>query len=300
MADRIGLRQLRAFHAVMVTGSIGAAAERLNLTQPAISKQLSGLEHALDIRLFNRRSGRATTPTQEGVDYYKAIETTIAGLEDLAPIARTIRERGRKRIRFAATPPVMNSARLMSALHRFLAAHPDTHMSLEVRHRMDIEDWVAARQIDIALALLPSNHPALLAIPFVDTVAVAAMRPDHPLAQMDAVGPKDLVPHTVIFPSRQMLRSRIDAELERSGAVVTAQLESSSALTCCRMAAAGLGVTVCDAFSPTAFSPADLVTRKWTPSVPLTHGALINRAIDVGDTVQSLMDVLKEEFSVRT
>ena len=148
MADRIGLRQLRAFHAVMVTGSIGAAAERLNLTQPAISKQLSGLEHALDIRLFNRRSGRETTPTQEGVDYYKAIETTIAGLEDLAPIARTIRERGRKRIRFAATPPVMNSARLMSALHRFLAAHPDTHMSLEVRHRMDIEDWVAARQID--------------------------------------------------------------------------------------------------------------------------------------------------------
>ena len=182
MANRIGLRQLRAFHAVMVTGSIGAAAERLNLTQPAISKQLSGLEHALDIRLFNRRSGRATTPTQEGVDYYKAIETTIAGLEDLAPIARTIRAGGRKRIRFAATPPVMNSARLLAG-------------------------------------------------------------------------------HTAILPSRQTLRSRIDAELERSGAVVTAELECSSALTCCRMAAAGLGVPVCDAFSPTAFSPADLATR---------------------------------------
>ena len=261
MANRIGLRQLRAFHAVMVTGSIGAAAERLNLTQPAISKQLSGLEHALDIRLFNRRSGRATTPTQEGVDYYKAIETTIAGLEDLAPIARTIRAGGRKRIRFAATPPVMNSAHLMSALHRFLGAHPNTHVSLEIRHRMEIEDWVAARQIDIALALLPSNHPALLAIPFVDTMAVAAMRPDHPLAELETVGPADLAGHTAILPSRQTLRSRIDAELERSGAVVTAELECSSALTCCRMAAAGLGVTVCDAFSPTAFSPADLATR---------------------------------------
>ena len=300
MADRIGLRQLRAFHAVMVSGSITAAAERLNLTQPAISKQLLALEQALDLRLFHRRSGRASTPTQEGIDYYKAIETTIAGLEELTQAANTVR--GRKRIRIAATPPLINSAPLMASINRFLDTHPDTLFSLEPRHRLEIEDWVAARQIDVALALLPAAHPDLIATPLVETQAVVVLRPNHPLAHLDTVSWNSLEADRIIFPSRQPLRLRIDAQLkqqqqqQQQQQTRLAPLESSSAITCCRMAAAGLGVAVCDPFSPTAFSSSELLTKRLEPSVRLTYGALVSRSVQTDAVVAELCGLLGAEF----
>ena len=83
MSNRLGLRQLRAFHAVMTGGSITAAAEKLHLSQPTISKQLTALEGALNLKLFERGSGSAATPTRQGVAFFKAIEATIAGLDSI-------------------------------------------------------------------------------------------------------------------------------------------------------------------------------------------------------------------------
>jgi len=299
MSNRLGLRQLRAFHAVMVTGGVTAAAERLNLTQPAISKQLSALEHALGLKLFHRRSGRATIPTPEGVEFYRSIEATIAGLDEIGAIARRIQQNTTRPLRVAATPPLINSAPVMAAVKTFLERHGDTHISLEPRHRLDIEDWVATRQIDLALALLPSNHPALSAVALTETEAVAVMGADHPLAAQAHITPAHLTGERLILPSRQPLRSRIDAALRQTGETLEAQLEASSAITCCRMAAAGLGVALCDPFSPTAFPGAAIVTRPWSPAVSLTYGALHTAAQEMDPAADALLDCIRSEFSHR-
>lgn len=296
MSDRIGLRQLRAFHAVMMTGSIGAAAERLHLSQPAISKQLTALEHALHLHLFHRRSGRETTPTPDGIAYYRAIESTILALEDLEPIARNIRDGRRNRIRIAATPPLINSAPLMEAVARFLETNPDVQISLEPRHRLDIEQWVVTRQIDIALALLPGNHPDLTSVPFVETHAVVALRRDHPLAELTRITPDDLISESVILPSQQPLRVKIDAALDAVNTIMRPTHEATSATTCCRMALTGLGVAICDPFSPTAFGSGDLVTRPWHPTVALTYGVLVNHSPRSDDMSAELMELLRDRF----
>jgi DNA-binding transcriptional LysR family regulator len=280
----------------MITGSIGAAAERLHLSQPAISKQLTALEHALDLRLFNRRSGRETTPTPDGIAYCRAIESTIIALEDLEPIARNIRDGRRNRIRIAATPPLINSAPLMEAVARFLETNPDVQISLEPRHRLDIEQWVVTRQIDIALALLPGNHPDLTSVPFVKTHAVVALRRDHPLAELTRITADDLISESVILPSQQPLRVKIDAALDAAKTVMRPTHEATSATTCCRMALTGLGVTICDPFSPTAFGSGDLVTRPWHPNVALTYGVLVNRSSRSDDMSAELMELLRDRF----
>lgn len=297
MSSRLSLGQLRALHAVMVTGSIAAAAERLNLTQPAISKQLSNLEHGLDLRLFNRQSGRTTTPTQQGIDFFKAIEGTIAGLDELDAVADGVRSGGQRRIRIAATPPLINSAPMMRALAQFRHAFPDVFVSLEPRHRLEIEDWVATRQIDIALALLPTNHPRLREIPFIETEAVAVMRKDHPLAKQRHLRLADLRGHKLILPSRQPLRARMDLEMDRRGEAARADLESSSAITCCRMAAAGLGVALCDPFSVTAFEGSGIVACAWQPRVALTYGVIVNRSVPLDETLETLTTHLTCEFN---
>ncbi|MCJ7873439.1 LysR family transcriptional regulator [Phaeobacter sp. J2-8] len=296
MTKRLGLRQLRAFHAVIVTGSVTAAAERLNLTQPAISKQLSDLEHAIRLRLFDRRSGRAATPTQQGLDFFRAIEATIVGLEEIETIASDIEHRNTTRIRIAATPPLINSAPLMAATSRFIADHPDVRIALEPRHRIEIEDWVVARHIDLALALLPSNHPGLTETPLVETRAVVVMPADHRLAAQETVSPEDIQDDRLILPSRQPLRTRIDAALNKAGLHVSAQLESSSAITCCRMAASGLGVALCDPFSPTSFVGSGLITRPWRPEVHLTYGILQSKQHALDNRTKRIMSYLKVEF----
>ncbi len=297
MGNRIGLRQLRAFHAVMIGGSVTAASERLNLTQPAISKQLAALEHALGIKLFHRKSGTTINPTREGIEFFKAVEATISGLDDLQTLARDIAAKGQHRIRVAATPPLLNSLQFMNAMKAFLEDHSDVHVALEARSRIDIEDWVARRQIDIALALLPVANPALETIPLVDTHAVVALSAAHELAEYEVLTPDLVSTYRLILPSRQPLRTRIDTAVERAGEKLTVGLESSSAITCCRMAASNAGIAICDPFSPTAFPDTSLVVRRWEPVVNLTYGALKLKNIDMDPVPQALLQKMREELS---
>lgn len=54
----MNIKQIRAFHATIVSGSVSKAASSLGLTQPAVSKLLQNLEETVDYQLFERASGR--------------------------------------------------------------------------------------------------------------------------------------------------------------------------------------------------------------------------------------------------
>lgn len=294
MIGSVKMRQLRAYQAVMVSGSVSTAAEALNLTQPAISKQLAALEQALDLQLFIRKKGGPMTATREGIAYYKAIEAVLEGVNSLKDIAREVAEHSRPRLRIAATPPLLNSRTLMDALRRFRAEHPTARLALEPRHRLEIEDWVMSGQVDIGMALLPVEHPGLTAIPLIETRAVAVVPRSHP--DPERIGPAELRDHTVILPSRQPLRTRIDPHLEDAHGRIPIDIESSSALTCCRLVAAGLGVSVCDPFSPTAFPSPGIRVVPWEPEVTLTYGVLVKKGQQLGATVESLLRHIRERF----
>lgn len=296
MGNRIGLRQLRAFQAVMTTGSVTLAADRLNLTQPAISKQLAALENALKIKLFDRRSGSAMTPTSDGIVYFKAIEATLSGIDRLHDIAQEITTLRRKRLSIAATPPLINSAPIMAAVKHFRAKNPDVQISLEPRHRLEIEDWVASRQIDFGLALMPVDNPLLKSMPLIETKAVAVVSRSHKFAGRWEIGPEDVDEETVILPSRQPLRTRIDRTLAEENASMRVDIESSSAITCCRMAAANIGVAVCDPFSPTAYSPSDVHVMSWRPPVSLTYGVLTSRASELSQVAAAFFGEVQRAF----
>lgn len=296
MRDRVSLNQLRAFHTVMTEGSVTAAAARLNLTQPAISKQLIALERGLEITLFKRRSGSPMSPTRKGIEFFRAIEGTIAGLDELYDTARDIDRRGSRRLRIAATPPLLNSAPLIEAVRRYLTADANHHVTLESRHRLDIEDWIARSQIDFALTLLPNHNPDLHSIPMLHTRAVAVVAGDHPLAHHATLDADTCRGETLILPSRQPLRTRINEAMEAEGASPVSRIECSSAITGCRVAAAGLGVAICDPFSPTAFPGADLKILAWSPEISLEYGALLNNDSELDPQTQTLLDYVRTAF----
>ena len=87
-------RQLAAFCAVVERRSFSLAAERLGVTQPAVSLQIQGLEKRLGTKLLDR-SGRRVEPTEAGMRLYRGAQRLLALEEQVvAEVAEEYRDRG--------------------------------------------------------------------------------------------------------------------------------------------------------------------------------------------------------------
>lgn len=295
MYPKLKLTQLRSYQALMAAGSMAAAAGLLNLTQPALSKHLNALESAIGLRLFNRRKGGPLTPTRAGREFFKAIEGPLDVLEKLPAIAREISNHRSARFQIAAALPIINSSAFVQILRRFRRLHPGIRLSLEARHRVDLEELVVSRQVDIAFGLLPAEYPGLRGVPLMRVDAVAVMPNKHPLAKRKQVSFAQLPPYPLILPSRQPLRTRLDRELDGCDVTFDIALEASSTITCCKFAAEGFGVTLCDPFSPTAFRGARLAMRPLRPRISLTYGALIAERAEDNQLVDTLLAMFRTD-----
>jgi len=283
------LRQLRSYRAVMSLGSVAKAAETLNLTQPALSKQISALEQKLRLKLFERRSGGPLAPTSEGRLFYKSIESTLFGLDAIADTARGIAETGNRRLTIVGTPPILNSRPFSQALANTLTEYPNLRYTLELRARIEVENLLINRQADVGFGLLTPSQQDLEEVVIANSCVMAVMAPSHPLAKKKSLQLSDLTKINVILPSRQPLRDRINAMLPDISAV----LEVSSSLTGCNMAAAGIGVALSDPFSPTSFQPNALRSIPIKPKIELQFGALIPGKMLPNQQLETLLNHLK-------
>ncbi len=108
----MNLRQLEACRATMRSGSITAAAEILHISQPSVSRLVSGLEISVGFPLF-LRAGRGLTATVEARRFYQAVDSMFIGIDRLKELANTIRTTaGGVEIRAAA-----ESRRLLPKAH---------------------------------------------------------------------------------------------------------------------------------------------------------------------------------------
>src|SRR5215470_6974911 len=103
MGGIVDLRQLRAFVAVADAGGFGRAAARLHLSQPALSRQIAGLEAALGLRLFDR-IGRRSRLTSEGEDLLRGSRRLVADSDALGDRAKTLKSGQTGILRVGATP----------------------------------------------------------------------------------------------------------------------------------------------------------------------------------------------------
>jgi len=284
------LRQLRTYRAVMSLGSVAKAAESLNLTQPALSKQITALEQTVNLKLFERRRGGPMTPTREGRLFYKSIESTLFGLDSIAHMARDIAETGNRQLTIVGTPPILNSRPFTEALAATCAQFPNLRCGLELRARIEVESLLISRQADVGFGLMITGYQELQEVVIADSCVMVVMAPSHPLADKPFIKMTDLAGFNIILPSRQPLRDRINAVLPD----VSQVFEVSSSLTGCNMAAAGIGVALSDPFSPTSFAPSTLRTIPLKPEIDLTYGALIPATGQQNEHLDTLISHFKE------
>lgn len=190
---------LQSFLAVAETGSFSRAAERVFLTQPAVSKRIAGLETQLGTRLFDR-IGKRVQLTPAGVALHDRARRVLRELDDvkrsIADLSGTIA--GELRL---ATSHHIGLHRLPEPLKRFHAAHPQVRLDLRFMDSEQACNEVARGEIELAIVTLPPKLEAPLKAHAVwdDPLDIVVAR-HHPLARARAGQIRDLVAYPAILP----------------------------------------------------------------------------------------------------
>jgi DNA-binding transcriptional LysR family regulator len=173
-------RQLAAFVAVVERKSFSQAAERLGVTQPAVSLQVRSLEKRLGQRLLDR-SGRRVEPTEAGLRLYRGAQRLLALeeqlLEDVAEEDETLR--GALEIG-ASTGPGGTVVPVL--LCEFQREHPEVVVHLEVSDTQTVVDRVADREIELGVVGAARRHRSVEYEPFFRDEVVLVCPPDHRFA----------------------------------------------------------------------------------------------------------------------
>ena len=237
----MNLHHLAIFHEVAQERSVSKGAERLMISQPAVSKQLRELERAIGARLFDRlpRGVRLTEAGELLLSYSGRIFGLAAeaqrALEELRGLAR-----GRVRIGASTTIGVYL---LPELLVRFQKAHPGIHVQPEVSRSDILESRLMEAQLDVAFAETFSGRQELVAEVFGHDELVAIARPAHPLARNRRVSAARFCNEPfIVRDTGSETKSFVQRALAAKGLTVRPVMSLGSTEAIKRAVAAGIGV----------------------------------------------------------
>lgn len=238
------LGPLRSFLEVAREGNMTRAAERLGLTQPAISGQLARLEAELGQMLFDR-TPRGMLLTPAGSVFREHAERALRALEDgrTALLSLAGLERGSLSIGGGATA---TTYLLPPLLGRFHELHPAIRIFVREQGSQSVADAVAAGELDLGVVTEPIRQrpgPGRLAVePWVEDELLLIVPPDHRLRRRKTFRWADLEGDAlVLFEAGTAVRALIDRRLAAAGLHTETVMELRSIESIKQMVAQGIG-----------------------------------------------------------
>ena len=149
--------KLRVFHAVAEAGSFTHAGETLNLSQSAVSRQISALEEALAVPLFHRHA-RGLILTEQGETLNRTVREVFAKLAMTEALLTESKEKPSGRLKVTTTV-AFGSTWLAPRLKDFLDLYPEITLSVVLD---DAELDLAMREADVAIRMHPPRQPDLV------------------------------------------------------------------------------------------------------------------------------------------
>ena len=245
----LNLDHLRTYALIIETGSFSGAAERLGLSQPAISLQVRQLEQRLGVRLVERVARRAA-PTPAGLDLLAQIRHVDSAVEGVlaAMASHSADVSGRVTLGTGATaclyllPHILRSLRV-----RF----PNLSVLVSTGNTADFVKAVEGNTMDMALVTLPVKRRALVTTPLLNDEFVAiASRREAPLPAK--ITPAFLAKRElVLFEPAANTRVIIDQWFRDAGHAPKPIMELGSVEAIKEMVAAGLGCSILPAMAVT-------------------------------------------------
>lgn len=261
----MNIRQLEAFKAIMQLGSFTRAAEKLNLTQPAVSKLIILLEHKCGFQLFHRQKN-GVVPTAEGTMLYSEVERVFLGLETIAARARAIRQFDYGEIDVVAFPSL--GTRVLPPILAGFLEKRQIKVNLTSRNSWLLVDRVATQGVDVGFGMAKIDRPGVQFSLLCSMKGVCVLPANHRLVGKSVVGVHDLEAERFISLTEedgvQVDIDRVFAEHRVARNVV---LKSQLSESICSFVSAGLGVAIVDPISTVGFGGDELVVKPFEPAI---------------------------------
>jgi DNA-binding transcriptional LysR family regulator len=265
-------RQLEAFRAVMLAGSVTQAAEMLSISQPAVSRLISCLEQDMGFPLFRRRRGRLQ-PTPEAQFLLGEVERAIANLDHVAQIVEDIRNRRSGHLRIACLPGFATSL-LPRVIAQFLTQRPGTTISFQPRSSQRVQEWIMAQQYDVGFGEIPPEHPAI-EHESVHVRCVCVLPEDHPLTAKPVITMADLDDVPLVSLNRDHTHTRKLREVfDRAGARFNMRVETHQFAPACIMVAGGVGAAIVSPIDAAEYAERGVAIRPFEPTIGFGLGIL--------------------------
>ena len=290
----MNLKHVEAFRAVMVAGSMTAAAKALFTSQPNVSRLISQLERETGLLLF-QRSGVRLIPTSEGTAFFREVERAYVGLQGLANAAAQIRNLGSGRLRIAAMPSA-GLTLVPHAIKRFQALHPGVTVSLHVNTSGTVNHWTASQFCDLGVAVYISEASNCDVEMLSKVAAVCVMPATHRLAAKASIKPSDLEGESFISLCHgDGTRVQMDEVFARAGVQRVLAIEAQYTAICCELVRCGMGVTLAHPVVAHDFAGPDIAIRPFSPAVLFPTYLLFPPHRPRERLASAFVDVLREE-----
>lgn len=195
---KLNPEQLLSFAALVETGSVGAAARRRHLTQPAISNQLKRLQQTVGVPLY-RRAGRGVALTGAGERFYRAALAVRQSIREAEVLAEALRGDKAGRVHVAASQTIAG-ALLPEALVRFRERMPGVEVFVHSMNSREVFREMENHDLGLVECPLESMVPECCEVePLGKDAIVAVMHREHPLAEHSAVTLEELVRWPLIW-----------------------------------------------------------------------------------------------------
>ena len=292
---RINLRQVEAFRAMMLTGSVTEAAALMGVTQPAASRLLRDFQALLKMKLFEKR-GTGLVPTAAATTLYTEVERSFVGLDRISAAAEEIRGRRIGMLRVAALPALANGY-LPRLAGRFLVERPSLNLSFFGVISPLVVDWVLNNQCDLGFAEVPIAHAGLPSVRMPPLPRVAVMPEGHRLAAKAVLVPRDFEGETFVSLSAgSSSRHVIDQVFNREDVSRVLRVETSLSEIMCGMVSSGLGVGICDPFTAREFAGRGVVTRRFEPPIDFEFAAVFPPQRSPSPVAQDLVEAVRQSI----
>lgn len=237
------VRQLTYFLAVADAGRFNLAAERVNVSQPALSEQVAELERILGVRLFERgRHGATLTPL--GEETASRARRILAALHELRDVVDAGRRSLGGLLKLGALPTI-GPYLLPHVVPRLKAQHPDLRLHVREMRMTELQAGLRDGAFDVIVSTPPDGEDGLVVEPLFDEPLRLGLPAGHALAQetmvtLDRLAGEDLL----TLESGHHLSMRVRGLAEAAKARLLVDYEGTSLDGLRQMVGLGMGVSL--------------------------------------------------------
>ena len=236
----MNLSQLRAFHAVAKQGTFSAAAQLLNVSQPAITQHVRALEEAKGGRLFHRR-GTGVELTADGIELLPHVHQIIKGLEDVTARLENGRLVRSGHLAIGLCGPHV----ALPLIRQFRATHPGVRIETRMHNSSALLELVAQVRVDLAIVTLTAPITDLVCHRLVDQHVVLVVPAEHPWASRDSIDIGELANQPFVTREPGSMTQQIfEQALAARGIQIDRQLVLASREAVKEAVAAGIGLGI--------------------------------------------------------